>query len=238
MPEAGATFGSGPGSRRGPEDEVLAAERAFAIRVAYDGIRAAFLAVLAADAIVLGAGPAPGRAHYEALPRDPAGRLLWEPVLAEASPDGTLAFTAGPYWLLNGTGGERGQGTYCSVWRQVPGSGVLELVLDFGLPGVPPPPEDPAGLGLVSGGRPAGGVGSRLEACLQAGCIPSLEGALCLGEVAGANGWRPEGSFRSCDGSLGVLWGARERVDGSPGAFALLLGVSDSESRVLVAVGA
>lgn len=232
MSQTGSMDGSRTGAGRGQDDEVLAADRAFAIRVAYDGIRTAFLSVLSQDAVVLGQGPVPGRAHYESLPADDAGRLLWEPTCSATSPDGTLACTVGPYRLLDGCGAERACGVYLSVWRRVQGSGVFELVLDLGAQDATLPPE---GLPFpVPGTGTACDLATHLAQWLRAGKVPPPEGAVVLGGPLRAGDLRPGGDFHSQDGSLGVLWGSRRRDDGSEGAFALLLaGAAGCPSPVL-----
>ncbi|HWQ07545.1 MAG TPA: hypothetical protein VN436_00480 [Holophaga sp.] len=231
MSQTGSMDGSRTGAGRGQDDEVLAADRAFAIRMAYDGIRSAFLSVLAQDAVVLGQGPVPGRAHYEALPADDGGRLLWEPVCSATSPDGTLACTAGPYRLLDGAGAERACGVYLSVWRRVQGSGVFELVLDLGAKDAVLPPE---GLPFPAPAGAACDLAPHLAEWLRTGQVPPLEGAVVLGGPVDMGDLRPGGDFHSQDGSLGVLWGSRRRDDGSEGAFALLLAAAGCPSPVVV----
>jgi hypothetical protein len=85
-------------------------ERASAIRVAYVGIRDGFLSILADDAVICGEGLIPGRAFYEAIPKEQPGHLMWEPTLALASSDGTLVVTSGPYRLMDGAGLEKSSG--------------------------------------------------------------------------------------------------------------------------------
>jgi hypothetical protein len=198
------------------EGEAAAAERAFAIRVAYDGIRDGFLSVLADDAVICGEGPIPGRAFYEALPKDYAGRLMWEPILVLASTDGTLAVTSGPYRLMDGAGLEKSNGTYFSVWRRH-AAGHYELVLDFGAKG--------AGFPEVSieTKAPAGGALTAIfEEAMKTGHSPSRKGATVLGETEAGTTWAPMGFHVSRDQELGVLWGSRRRADNSLGAFAIV----------------
>ena len=222
---------------QGFEDEAVAAERAFAIRAAYDGIPAAFLAVLAEDSIICGPGPEPGRPAYKALPKDHPGRLLWEPAIVAASGDGTLAFTAGPYRLLDNTGQETSAGAYLSVWRRNAASGQLELVLDFGAKRAEFPE-----LGMVlkrlSVPGCADGTGATeqfLCACVDKNHCPPLQGALCLGRFSSEAVLKPSGLFCSRDGGLGVLWGSRGR---SAGAFALIFGAGHPEPVPLAAIHA
>jgi hypothetical protein len=226
-------------ARREFEDETVAAERAFAIRVAYDGIPAAFLAVLAEDSIISGAGPEPGRSAYRALPKDHPGRLLWEPTVVAASADGTLACTAGPYRLLDPGGQDPCTGVYLSVWRRNAGSGQLELVLDFGSKGAVLP-ESAAGLQRLQVPEPVGGAGAMvrsLQQWVEETQCPSAEGALWLGDSSGGPS-RPSGFQQAQDGGLGVLWGARSRPDGSPGGFAIVFGPGDPQPVPLVCIHA
>lgn len=225
-------------SRTRHEDEAVSAERSFAIRAAYDGIRAAFLSVLAEDSLILGDGPEPGRAAYEALPRDHAGRLLWEPAVVAASADGTLAFTSGPYRYFDGTGQEKSTGVYFSVWRRHAGSGQLELVLDFGAKGAVFPGDGT--LRRLDADAPEGAPSLKvfLQGCLAEGNWPSAEGALCLGEDSGRRGERPQGLLVSEDGELGVLWGIRTRADGTRGATTVVLRAGLPEPQALAWINA
>ena len=232
MSKGSATVESRMEVARGFEDEAVAAERAFAIRVAYDGIPEAFLSVLAEDSVICGEGPESGRPAYEALPKDYPGRLLWEPRAVAASPDGTLAFTAGPYRSLDVRGREKGRGVYFSVWRRNLDSGLLELVLDFGAKGAAFPGLD-AGLKRLQVPEPAAG-GEALKKWVETGQVPTLEGALRLGDPSSP--LKPLGFFQSQDRSLGALWGARTRSDGSLGGFVILLGLSDPQPIPLACI--
>jgi len=213
------------------EDEALSAERAFADHTAREGIRAAFLAVLAEDAMVLGEGPEPGRSVYEAFPAAFPGRLQWEPAVVGAAPDGTLAFTSGPYRLLEPSGAEKSTGVYFSVWRRREGSGGLELVLDFGARGAafPDHPAEPIRLRVP---EPGGTLALSLVRC------PSLAGALRLGEPPPTASLQPLGCHRSADGRLAALWGARARSDGTPGAFIVMVAGGVTGPVVLAAMNA
>jgi hypothetical protein len=220
------------------EDEALAAERAFAARVAREGIRAAFLAVLAEDSRVLGeGGPEPGRPAYEALSEDFPGLLQWEPALVGTARDGTLAFTAGPYRLLDPAGHERSTGVYFSVWRRQVISGVLELVLDFGSKGstFAGDTEAPSRLRTSAAPAEAATLEQFLRLCLARGYCPPLATALRLGDPPPDSPPRPLGYHLSKDGTLGVLWGATLRLDGSTGAFGIVLGCGPQGPEALVA---
>lgn len=238
VPEGQARIESQGALCRTFEDEALAAERTFAARAAHEGIREAFLAVLAEDSRVLGEeGPELGRPAYEALPRAAAGLLQWEPALVGAAWDGTLAFTAGPYRLLDPAGHERSTGVYFSVWRRQAVSGVLELVLDFGSKGstFAGDPEAPGRLRTSAAPAEAATMEAFLRLCLARGSCPSLAAALRLGDPPPDSPPRPLGYHVSSDGTLGVLWGATARLDGSNGAFGIVLGTGPRGPEALVA---
>jgi hypothetical protein len=223
-------------ARQGFEEEVMAAERFFAIRAAYDGIRTAFLSVLSEDSVIDGPGPRPGRSTFQALPSDHQARLLWEPVRVAASIDGTLAFTTGPYRRLDGEGRETSVGVYISVWRRHSLSGHYELVIDFGAEGA----EFPEDTGSLSRSLPSEAGTAKLESCLAA-CLedrrcPDIGSALCLGIPGGDR--TPAGFHLSEDRSLGVLWGSRSLPGGSLGVFVQALAADEGEPVSLAYLGA
>jgi len=120
-----------------PQDHVLPlveAERAFSRESAEQGIKAAFLDHLAADAVVLGPGPIPGRAHYAAQP-DAGPRLTWEPSYAEVSRSGDFGYTTGPYRLTRPDGKTR-FGHFVSVWQKQDKR--WRVVVDGGIDHLPP----------------------------------------------------------------------------------------------------
>ena len=120
-----------------PGDHVrplVAAERAFSRESAEQGIKAAFLAHLAADAIVFDPGPIPGRPHYSAQP-DAGPRLTWEPSFVEISRSGDFGYTTGPYRLTRPDGTTR-FGHYVSVWQQQDKR--WRVVVDGGIDHLPP----------------------------------------------------------------------------------------------------
>jgi hypothetical protein len=122
---------------------MAATERAFAAAAAELGVRDAFLAFFADDAVTL----APGQdgAHATAVraktglaqlaqPRLPlVSRLMWEPFTGHVSGDGTLGWLTGGYANLNTlTTDVVGKGAYFSVWkRQV--DGTWRVWLDEGI---------------------------------------------------------------------------------------------------------
>jgi ketosteroid isomerase-like protein len=112
---------------------LVEAERAFARLSAEKGIRTAFLANLAPDAVVFRPTPIPGRKAYEERSEIP-GRLSWQPSFADISRAGDLGYTTGPYeFLPEGAGkGDPSYGHYVSVWR-VQADGSWKVVIDVGI---------------------------------------------------------------------------------------------------------
>ncbi|HNX30946.1 MAG TPA: hypothetical protein PKM35_05025 [Holophaga sp.] len=234
MPEAESRIDSGSGFR----EEALAVERAFAIRVAYDGIRSAFLSALAADSVICEEGPVPGRAAYEALPVDHQGTVIWEISMDAVAGDGTLACMAGPYRQLDGAGAEIATGAYFSAWKRGSSRGRFELALDFWSRGAASPAGDLPWIRQEDAGSAGRAMKPFLQACLKEGRTPPVAGALRIGPAVPEDGLAPGGFFQSGSGELGVLWGSRLRNDGSRGAFALLLASGEPQPRPLLFIGA
>src|ERR1700687_4283220 len=137
-------------------------ERAFSRRSQEEGMRAAFLAHLADDAVLFRPGPVPGREYTEARPAPPS-ELTWWPVYVEVAASGDLGYTTGPYNLREtgaGAGGETQHGYYVTMWRRQAG-GAWKVVADLGV-ATPPPvgsdatPGGEVGHGRIGGGAPAG----------------------------------------------------------------------------------
>ncbi len=121
---------SASASPAGDADSLAAAEKAFARDAREKGTRAAFLNVLAADAIVFAPGPQNGRKVWEAKPVSNAV-LHWEPVVAATSTLGDLGYTAGP-WSLRPSPNEKPNafGQFVSIWRWEKGKWKLILDVD------------------------------------------------------------------------------------------------------------
>lgn len=104
-------------SAAGVED-LVEAERAFAARSPQVGVKAAFLGVLADDAIVFRPAAVAARAWYAGRPDTAPFRLEWAPAAAEAADD--LGYTFGPYRLTpieaDGSDGAPVGGQFFSVW--------------------------------------------------------------------------------------------------------------------------
>ena len=112
---------------------LVEAERAFARLSVEKGIRTAFLANLAPDAVVFRPTPVPGRKAYEERSEIP-GRLSWQPSFADIARAGDLGYTTGPYeFRPDGEGkGDPSFGHYVSVWR-VQADGSWKVILDAGI---------------------------------------------------------------------------------------------------------
>jgi ketosteroid isomerase-like protein len=111
-------------------EELVEAEHRFAEAAATDGMRDAFLAVLADDGVMFRPGPVNGREWFEASP-PPPGVLAWKPVHAQVSRAGDLGYTTGP-WRYDLDGREAVFGHYVSIWHRAKGD-AWQLVLDIGI---------------------------------------------------------------------------------------------------------
>lgn len=122
-------------------DSLVAAERAFAQSSVEEGMKTAFLAALAPDAILFRPGPVNGVQLWTSRPESPAV-LEWAPSFAELSGDGDLGFTSGP-WSFRPAKGQApvAFGHFVSVWRRDVGR-PWRVALDIGVshadPGTPP----------------------------------------------------------------------------------------------------
>ena len=110
---------------------LVEAERAFARLSVEKGMRAAFLANLAPEAIVFRPGPVPAVAWFEERPASP-GTLEWEPDYAAVAAAGDLGYTSGPWWYREKPEDEPVTGHFVSVWRRVAG-GSWKVVFDGGV---------------------------------------------------------------------------------------------------------
>ncbi|HET7380629.1 MAG TPA: nuclear transport factor 2 family protein, partial [Gaiellales bacterium] len=113
-------------------DSLLAAERAFSALSAAKGIKPAFLAYLAEDAIIFRPTATNGpKAVANQLPS--TNVLVWEPDYAELSAAGDLGVTSGPWELLH-VDPQRpplGYGHFVSVWKKQK-SGHWRVAVDIG----------------------------------------------------------------------------------------------------------
>ncbi|HEY6866183.1 MAG TPA: nuclear transport factor 2 family protein [Candidatus Eisenbacteria bacterium] len=135
---ASLTLGAGlspaaPARAAGSEalDSLLAAERAFSALSVQKGIKPAFIAYLAPDAIVFRPTATNGPKAIEGqLPS--TNILTWEPSYAEISAAGDLGVTSGPWELLRAdpTRPPIGYGHFISVWRKERGQ--WRVAVDIG----------------------------------------------------------------------------------------------------------
>ena len=135
-----------PRSSSGVEEEILAADRAFAAGAAESGIEGwmSFMAADAARMPTFGGAIVSGldaiRAADEPLLNSRELQLQWEPVRAYAFDDARHGVTTGTYRLVRRSdGAEVGAGRYLTFWRRE-GDG-WKVIFDTGVP----EPERPAG---------------------------------------------------------------------------------------------
>ena len=130
----GGTVGLHAEEKPRPELEALvASERAFAKMSVDQGIKAAFLANLAEDAILFRPRVVNGPEFYRQMPETTAV-LEWEPVFADISASGDLGYTTGPWKLRPKPGAPPTKfGHYVSLWRKQP-DGRFKVILDVGIP--------------------------------------------------------------------------------------------------------
>jgi ketosteroid isomerase-like protein len=113
-------------------------ERAFSQMSRQQGLRAAFLAYLAEDAVIFRPGPVPGRAFVEARPSPPI-ELTWRPVQVEVATSGDLGYTTGPYEARSTDPAKSAQtehGYFVTVWRRQ-ADGAWKAVVDVGVEAPP-----------------------------------------------------------------------------------------------------
>ncbi len=111
---------SGAVSAQTPRQAVLATEASFAEQVTKDGMKTAFVANAAPTAIIVENGKlVEAQAAWSARQVKPNSRLTWYPLLADVAQTGDLAYTAGPWTMLQN---DRAQsaGEYVTLWRKQP----------------------------------------------------------------------------------------------------------------------
>ncbi|MBF9219746.1 DUF4440 domain-containing protein [Hymenobacter ruricola] len=113
-------------------DAVVAAEDAFVAQIKQAGTAAAFVANSAPTALVADGGKLVNAQDYwRAQPSKPGTRLTWYPSLVDVAQSGELAYTTGPWTMLQN---EKPQtaGEYVTVWRKQPEGG-WKFVADMGI---------------------------------------------------------------------------------------------------------
>ena len=144
---------------------LVRAELAFSRLSEAQGIRPAFLANLAEEAIVFRPRPVSGLKLYRDRTSIP-GHLSWGPAYAFVAASGELGYTTGPYEMRTEKAADpvAGRGHFVSVWR-LQKDGAWKVVFDGGIgyaaPFTAEPILDPGRIADGSGGAaaPAGGAG-------------------------------------------------------------------------------
>jgi ketosteroid isomerase-like protein len=114
-------------------NSLVEAERAFSRASETKGMREAFLAYLADDAIVFRPHAVEGKKWYQERPAAP-GMLTWEPGFADVSRAGDLGYTTGPWQFRKSSRDDQptAYGHYVSVWRKQP-DGSWRVAIDLGI---------------------------------------------------------------------------------------------------------
>ncbi len=123
-----------------PAADMLAADKAFSDMSLAKGAHAAFLAYMADD-VRLYQGEHPpivGKAavadYFAKNPESPGEQLVWTPLEADASADGTLGFTRGT-WIFTAKADDgsavKVTGYYVTEWKKQE-NGQYKFVLDIG----------------------------------------------------------------------------------------------------------
>jgi len=139
-------------------DSLIQAEQAFARTSVEKGMKEAFLAYLAEDAILFRPGPIPGKAWLRDRPA-PAIVLSWRPAYAEVARAGDVGFTFGPWELRSQDPKDTdvAYGTFVTVWRKQ-ADGSWKVAVDLGTSG-PKPAEAVATAAPVEKGKTPPGAG-------------------------------------------------------------------------------
>lgn len=187
---------------------LVAAEVAFASRIAESDERTAFLEVLARDAVVFRPGLVDAREWYQSHASRPM-QLSWSPAAARVSAAGDLGFTTGPY-RARAVGSARnvGEGYYLSVWRRERG-GPWQLLTDLGVQTEAPDEPLPSATGPRRG-RPFPDAARARAALLQAD------------ETWSRRGSRAKDAERLADPGIRVLRNGRPLAKGIPAAAAAM----------------
>jgi ketosteroid isomerase-like protein len=185
---AGCAIGD---TREAPPPEIrdlVLAERTFARTSVETGMREAFLAVLADDAVIFRPGPVPGKEWFSSRPAV-EGRLSWEPLWVDASRAGDLGYTSGP-WQYSPGDGDPTYGWFVSVWRrQVDGAWKVEA--DIGV-SCPRPEGEHGNLGYPTRAR------RNANRVLDAGEVPDVLATFEAALAAHATRLREQGAAAAC----------------------------------------
>ncbi len=112
---------------------LVKAEKNFAQRSVEKGVRDAFVANLADDAIVFDPKPVNGKQLYLKRPTSDT-QLNWQPIFADVARAGDMGYTTGPWEYKKSKGDEKpsAYGQFVSVWKKQP-DGKWKVVLDGGI---------------------------------------------------------------------------------------------------------
>ena len=124
------------GTQAQAREEIRRAEEAFCAMAERDGVKAAFLAFAAEDAVLnrqgrIVAGREAIAKYFDEQPTHDV-KLRWQPEFVDASPDGKLGYTFGPftYTALDAAGKKlESSGVFHTVWRRQP-DGSWKFVYD------------------------------------------------------------------------------------------------------------
>lgn len=114
-----------------PTVSLVQAERDFAANGSRLTVNDAFLGVLAQDAVLFRPTPVNARASLAERPMAATLLLLWAPIFAETSTDGSLGITTGPSEYGQRPAARAGTGHFLSVWRLTPAG--WRLAIDGGI---------------------------------------------------------------------------------------------------------
>lgn len=158
---AGCTTMPEAPSRSEAGASLAAAETAFAAQSVREGMRAAFLAWLAPDAVLYRDGPVNGHAAVAAKP-DPPIVLDWRPAFVEVASSGEIGLSTGPWKITSRADPAAAprHGQFFSIWKRAPG-GPWRVQVDLGISHPGAALRDApvrAGVPPASGGVDAGSV--------------------------------------------------------------------------------
>jgi len=131
---AACARGVAPDPAMDPAASLAAAESAFAARSVREGMRAAFLANLAENSLVLRPGPVDGREAFGKESAEAPFVLDWRPVHVEVAASGEMGLSTGP-WTLKGKADPKAparHGQFVSLWKR-DGAGQWKLAIDLGI---------------------------------------------------------------------------------------------------------
>jgi len=124
-----ASAAAGEKSPSATLESLIAAERGFAARSVEKGMKDAFLANMAPDAILFRPGPVQGVKWFQDQPSSAGFTLEWAPDLAAVARTGDMGYTSGPWQYTEGK--DLAHGHFSTVWRRQ-ADGLWKVVIDEG----------------------------------------------------------------------------------------------------------